>query len=195
LRTSEPVQASIVLEEIGTIREDLALARTRLESLTVRSRVAGKFLVEQPRDLVNRYVRNGDLIGYIGDKSNGRVRVAVTQEDIGLIREHTNAVWVRLTEQLDQPVKASVTRAVPAAMDRLPSPVLGTTGGGSVPVDPADSEGVRTLDNVFHIELEIPTPVPRIGGRAYVRFDHGAEPLARQAYRRIRQLFLRRFDA
>jgi putative peptide zinc metalloprotease protein len=63
-----------------------------------------------------------------------------------------------------------------------------------VPVDPGDSEGVRTLDNVFHIELEIPTSVPRIGGRAYVRFDHGSEPLARQTYRRVRQLFLRHFD-
>ncbi|MFW2403605.1 MAG: PqqD family peptide modification chaperone [Gammaproteobacteria bacterium] len=195
LRTAEPVQASIILDEISTIREDLARARARLDSLTVRSRAAGNFLVEQPRDLVNRYVRNGDLIGYISDNSNGRVRVAVTQEDIGLIRERTDSVWVRLSDQLDRPIKASVTRAVPAAMDRLPSPVLGTTGGGSVPVDPADTEGVRTLDNVFHIELEIPTPVPRIGGRAYVRFDHGAEPLARQAYRRIRQLFLRRFDA
>jgi putative peptide zinc metalloprotease protein len=61
-------------------------------------------------------------------------------------------------------------------------------------VDPGDSEGVRTLDNVFHIELEIPTPVPRIGGRAYVRFEHGSEPLARQTYRRLRQLFLRHFD-
>jgi len=194
LRTSEPVQAAIVMDEIGTIREDLALARTRLEALTVRSRATGNFLVEQPRDLVNRYVRNGDLIGYIGDKSNGRVRVAVTQDDIGLIRERTDAVWVRLIEQIDEPVKASVTRAVPAAMDRLPSPVLGTMGGGPVPTDPGDSEGLRTLDNVFHIELEIPKTIPRIGGRAYVRFDHGAEPLARQAYRRLRQLFLRRFD-
>ena len=195
LRTTERVQASIVLDEVNTIREDLALANTRLDSLTVQSKAGGRFLVEQPRDLVNRYVRNGDLIGYISDNSNGRVRVAVTQEDIGLIRERTDAVWVRLTESVGEPVKATVTRAVPAAMDRLPSPVLGTMGGGRVPVDPADEDGVRTLDNVFHIELEIPTPVPRIGGRAYVRFDHGAEPLARQAYRRIRQLFLRRFDA
>ncbi|MGI9341207.1 MAG: peptidase M50 [Gammaproteobacteria bacterium] len=195
LRTTEPVQAAIVLDEINAIREDLALARTRLDALTVRSKATGNFLMKQPRDLENRYVSNGDLIGYISDMSSGRVRVAVTQEDIGLIRERTDEVWVRLTEDIDRPVKALVTRAVPAAMDRLPSPVLGTSGGGALPVDPADNDGVRTLDNVFHIELEIPVAVPRIGGRAYVRFDHGSEPLARQAYRRVRQLLLRRFDA
>ena len=195
LRTTEPVQAAIVADELATIREDLALARARLADLTVRSRVAGNVLLEQPRDLVNQFVRNGDLIGYVTDLSNGRVRVAVTQENVGLIRERTNAVWVRLAENSNEIVKANVSRAVPAAMDRLPSPVLGTAGGGPVPVDPADSDGVRTLDSVFHIELEIPTAVPRIGGRAYVRFDHGAEPLAWQTYRRVRQLFLRQFDA
>lgn len=194
LRTSEPVQAAIVADEINTIREDLALARERVDALTVRSHVAGSFLLERPRDLVNRYVRNGDLVGYVADLSNGRVRVAVTQDNVGLIRERTKTVWVRLTEELDKPIKATVSRAVPAAMDRLPSPVLGTAGGGAVPVDPGDSEGLRTLDNVFHIELEIPASVPRIGGRAYVRFDHGSEPLASQTYRRVRQLFLRHFD-
>ncbi|MDJ0928758.1 MAG: peptidase M50 [Gammaproteobacteria bacterium] len=195
LRTTEPVQAAIVADELATIREDLALARSRLEDLTVRSRAAGSVLLEQPRDLVNRFVRNGDLIGYVTDLSHGRVRVAVTQENVGLIRERTNAVWVRLAERSNKIVQATVSRAVPAAMDQLPSPVLGTAGGGPVPVDPADSEGVRTLDSVFHIELEIPSAVPRIGGRAYVRFDHGSEPLAQQTYRRVRQLFLRQFDA
>jgi putative peptide zinc metalloprotease protein len=195
LRTTEPVQAAIVLDELGTIRKDLALARTRLDSLTVRSRLSGDFLLERPQDLVNRYVRHGDVIGYVTDLSNGTVRVAVTQENIGLIRERTRAVWVRLAEELDQPIKATVSRAVPAAMDRLPSAVLGTAGGGPVPVDPSDSDGLQTLDKVFHIELKIPTAVPRIGGRVYVRFDHGSEPLAHQTWRRVRQLLLRRFDA
>ncbi len=195
VRSTEPVQAAILLDEINTLREDLSLARTRLDSLTVHSKVTGNFLVEQPNDLLNRYVRNGDLIGYVVDQSNGRVRVAVGQEDIGLIRERTDEVWVRLSEQVEKPVRASVTRFVPAAMSRLPSRVLGTRGGGSMPVDPNDAEGLRTLNQVFHLELEIPEAVPRIGGRVHVRFDHGAEPLAQQAYRRVRQLFLRRFDA
>ncbi len=195
VRTSEPVQAAILQEEINTLREDLQLARTRLASLTVHSKVAGKFLVAQPNDLPSSYLRNGDLIGYVVDQSNGRIRVVVAQEDIGLIRERIDEVWVRLSEQVDKPLRASVTRFVPAAMSRLPSRVLGTQGGGSVPVDPKDAEGLRTLDQVFHLELEIPQSVSRVGGRAYVRFDHGAEPLAQQAYRRVRQLFLRRFDA
>ena len=43
--------------------------------------------------------------------------------------------------------------------------------------------------------LELPAELTLVnaGGRAYVRFDHGAEPLGFQLYRRVRQLFLSRF--
>ncbi len=57
---------------------------------------------------------------------------------------------------------------------------------------PLELPNGSTIDEIEGIRFSL---FPRIGGRAYVRFDHGTEPLARQAYRRIRQLFLRRFDA
>ena len=102
---------------------------------------------------------------------------------------------MRLTERPAEPVEARIVREVPAGSHEIPSPVLGTKWGGQVAVDPADESGTRTLDRVFHIELELDQPVSRLGGRTYVRFDHGTETLGRQSYRRLRQLFLRRFDA
>jgi putative peptide zinc metalloprotease protein len=73
--------------------------------------------------------------------------------------------------------------------------VLGSRGGGPVAVDPADAEGTRTLDRVFQVELGLPVATARLGSRAYVRFDHGTEPLGAQWYRRLRQLLLSRFNA
>jgi putative peptide zinc metalloprotease protein len=55
---------------------------------------------------------------------------------------------------------------------------------------------MKALQKVFQIDLEIPSqsePV-KLGGRAYVRFDHGWTPLAVQWYFQIRQIFLSRFD-
>ena len=127
--------------------------------------------------------------------ARGTVIVAVRQADIGLVRTHTERVRVRLSDALDKVLDARITRAVPAGSDRLPSPALGSTGGGPFAVAPDDEHGTRTLEKVFHIELALSKPFSRLGGRAYVRFEHGAEPLVRQWYRRIRQVFLRRFDA
>ncbi len=52
--------------------------------------------------------------------------------------------------------------------------------------------GVHTLEPVFQLEVTLSegAPIREIGGRAYVRIDHGSEPLATQAYRSMRQLFL-----
>jgi putative peptide zinc metalloprotease protein len=194
LRSVKQVEADIVREKVAAIEADLALARQRLDELIIRSPAQGIFLVDRPQDLVGRYVRRGDRIGFVADLSHGTIRVAVTQASMGRIRERTDSVQVLLVERLDQPLTATISREVPAASFSIPSAALGVNGGGSLAVDPTDPSGTKTLEQVFHVELIFDTPVERLGGRTYVRFDHGTEPLGWQWYRRLRQLFLRRFD-
>ena len=57
----------------------------------------------------------------------------------------------------------------------------------------SDPEGLETLEPVFQLDLRLVghRPIREIGGRVHVRLDHGMEPLAAQAYRAIRRLFLR----
>ena len=84
----------------------------------------------------------------------------------------------------------------PGASRQLPSPALGSVGGGVFAVDPRDSQGVTALGRVFQLELGLPAEVRSsyLGARVYVRFDHGFEPIGFQIYRVLRQLFLRQFD-
>ncbi len=195
LRSIEQVEAEIVMEEIHTVKADLTDARNRLAGLTIRSPARGVFLIDRPQDLVGRYLRHGELVGFVADLSRATIRIAVTQADIGLIRTRTERVDVRFADRIGDAVAATVTREVPAASNRLPSSVLGVAGGGALAVSPDDKGGTETLEKVFHIEINVDRPVARIGGRTYVRFAHGEEPLGRQWYRRLRQLLLRQFDA
>jgi putative peptide zinc metalloprotease protein len=64
-----------------------------------------------------------------------------------------------------------------------------------VPLDPSDGSNLKALEPIFVVDLALP-PTPAAdypGRRVEVRFDHGAEPLAIQWYRSLRQLFLSRF--
>ncbi len=194
LRTEKQLEADLLLEEITTIEADLTLSRERLDELIVRSPTHGFFLLDRSQDLVGRFVRHGDLIGFVADLSTGTIRVAVTQANMGLIRSRTESVRILLAEQLDKPLSAKISREMPLATHRIPSAVLGTMGGGSLAVDPSDKSGTTTLDQVFHIELTLDEPVDRLGGRTYVLFDHGSEPIGLQWYRRVRQLLLRQFN-
>jgi len=61
---------------------------------------------------------------------------------------------------------------------------------------PKDPDGKRPLERVFVFDLQLPpdTAPSAFGERVFVRFSHAAEPLGWQGWRRLRQLFLSRFN-
>lgn len=112
------------------------------------------------------------------------------------MRHRRKGIEVRLAERLSDSQPATLTREVPGAREALPSPALGSAGGGKVVVDPRDPQGMTASGKVFQVDLELPSVsgLLDVGGRAYVRFDHGRMPLAEQWYLHLRQLFLARFS-
>jgi putative peptide zinc metalloprotease protein len=194
---TDPVKAAMLAEDVRYKQRDLARARERVEALTVRARTNGTFVIPSPDNATQRYAKRGELLGFVVDLDTVTVRAVVTQGTIDRVRQRTSGVEVRLAEQIDRPVAASLRRVVPAASNQLPSRALGSEGGGSIPVDPRDQAGATAVLSIFQIEIELPAFSGRVnaGGRAYVRFDHGRSPLAAQWYEDLRRLFLSRFNA
>ena len=91
---------------------------------------------------------------------------------------------------------AVVAREVPSAVRELPSPALGTAGGGAIPIDPGDASGRTAFSDVFQFDLTTRRDLRQaaVGTRVHVRFDHGFEPLGFRWYRSVRQLLLSEFD-
>jgi putative peptide zinc metalloprotease protein len=193
-RPRDPVATELAREELAYARQELARVRQRLAECEIRAATAGSFVIDRERDLPGRFVNQGQLIAHVVDLRTLTVRAVVPQDDLDLVRHRTDEIRVRTAEQLSEVQLAVLRRFVPAASDVLPSPALGSAGGGEVPVDPTEPRGNRAVKTVFEVELEVPAQAPRVnaGGRVYVRFDHGREPLALQWYRRVRQLFLSR---
>lgn len=195
-RTVDRVEAGIIGEEIIVISEDLSRARERLDSLVIRSPRKGIFIVPQSHDLPARFVRQGELVGFVIDPADhGKVRAAVSQDDIGLVREKVRKVDIISAGWGSQSYSADMVREVHGGTHRLPTAALGAAGGGQFAVLPSDNSGRTTLERIFEVEVNLP-PEARteyLGTRIFVRFDHGYEPLGFQAWRSLRQLFLRRF--
>jgi len=187
------VQTEIAQERLADTEAALARARERAGEVLIRSPTEGVFVLASGEDLVGRYVQQGEMVAYVVDLAAATARVVVSQEDVVLLRERTEAAWVRLAHDLGTVLPARIIRQVPAATDRLPTRALGTAGGGRFAVDPMDPEGLRTLERIFQFDLALPEDAAiRVAGeRLHVRFDHGAEPLSQRAYRALRRLFLR----
>ena len=179
-------------------RETAALVRLREEAdrLTLRSAVAGTLLIDKPGDLPGRYLRKGEVVGYVRTGDAPLVRMVMPQSDVDAVRLATRRVEVKLPQSLDETWTAQLVRSVPAAARQLPSAVLGSKGGGPTAVDPRDEKGLATLESVFEFELELPRQVPHewLGSRVFVRFEHVAEPIGQRMLRGVRRAFLSYFQ-
>jgi putative peptide zinc metalloprotease protein len=193
-RTAGAARANDAREDLATAEVALAHARERLGDAIVRSSTHGRFVLPAATHLVGRYVRRGELLGWVVGPTASTVRVALRNADLAQVREHTPSIEVRMSRNLGRAIPATLASMTPAATDRLPSAALGRDGGGPFAVDPDDTKGLRTLEPIFVLDLALPAEdaVPEIGGRAYVRFEHSAEPVIVQGWRALRQLFLRR---
>lgn len=190
------VKRNILRDEIDTLKADLAHGNKRLAALSIRSPASGTFVLPEAANLPGRFIRQGDLLGYVISNARPVVRMVVPQSEMALVTERTRSVAIRLAELPQTAFASQIERVVPSAGIYLPSRALGTNGGGLIPVDPTDPEGMRVLENIFQLDLSLPpeSRTDNIGGRVYARFEHGTMPLAFQWYRGLRQLFLRRFD-
>jgi len=141
-------------------------------------------------------VHRGELLGYVLDASTILARVVVDQADVDFVRSRTRSVTVRFPQNFSRKVPAIIRRIVPAATDQLPSRTLSREGGGEIAIDPRDAMGTKAYQKLFLFDVELLEQMPSytVGGRVYVRFDHGKEPLFHRWYRSVRKLLLKRFE-
>lgn len=190
-----PAEAARQEEELRREQASVERLRERLANLTLRAGATGNLLLEQPGDLPGRFLKKGEVVGYVVGGYVPVVRVVVGQESVDDIRLATREVVVKLPQNLAATWPARLLRQVPAAGHELPSAALGQSGGGDIVLDPKDEGGTKTLQSVFEFELALEQAAPAryLGSRVHVRFEHPATPLGVRAWRGVRRLFLSQF--
>jgi len=115
------------------------------------------------------------------------------QQSIERLQDGVVSSQVRLADAFGSELDASLTRQTPAASNNLPSPALAYDGRSGIAVASHENKEFKTLENVFHIELDLPSQadIAGIGGRAYVTLQHEPESLGSRWWRSTRQLLLK----
>lgn len=195
-RVDDRIKAAMTRDEMKSVKNELARVIEKESHLIIRSPADGQLILPYADDIQGRFLKKGELLGYVVNFPVNVVRVVVPQDKIGLVKDKTVKVEVRLAERVESILTAEILREVPAATDQLPSVALGFAGGGNVAVDPSDERGATSLNSVFQLDLKLSDEanIRHMGARVFVRFDHGSIPLGRQWYHSLRQLFLREFS-
>jgi len=194
-KESDLVKAEILKESLRVAESELDHLNHKSSAMIISAAKSGYILLPDVDDLTGSYLRQGELIGYILDEQPPTIRMVVTQDNIGLLRQGIPEINVRLVSDPYRDYPARIIRLAPEATNTLPSPALATTGGGKIRVNTENEQDMQTLQKIFLVDLDFSPPknLP-IGMRAYVRINHGGESIMTQLYRRVRQVFLRQFN-
>jgi putative peptide zinc metalloprotease protein len=194
---TDQVQANLLREQARHLQASLALYEERNHALTLKAPRDGLALIPYGADVEGRLVQKGEVLGYLlSEERDVRLRVAVAQDSAELVRASVEHVEFRLQRDLGRTVPARIVASAPESQPVLPSPALSTKAGGTFSLDPSDPQQRRTLESLFVFDVAPldPVPLPMVGERALVRFDHGPEPVGFRLYRALRQLFLSQFN-
>jgi len=195
-RVNDLAESEMFRDAIARVEAELSRAHERERDLVVRTRSGGNLYLHAQEDLVGRFVRRGTLLGYVLDPGRMQIRVLVPQQDIDLVRNDSQTVSVRLAENIDRELSATIVRQIPAATHELPSPALSTEGGGLFALNPEHQDKPQVFERLFQLDLSLEQPLAdKVEERVYVRFAHSPEPLAFRWWRSLRRLLMSRFEA
>ena len=193
---TDQVQAQLLRDRMALLEDQIAGLGERRAALSVTAPGAGRVVIEDPQNLPNRLVQQGEVIGYIVGDDSMALRVAIPQAKAELIRSRTEAVEILFFDDPANPVPARLIAELPHSQNTVPSRALATEGGGDIVLNPAGQTALSTLESVFQFEVAPlhAREVSHVGQRALVKFDHGTEPVGFRLYRGLRQVFLRQFN-
>lgn len=189
--------AEIIREQLLHAQTALERARQRAQGLVVTAATKGRFTVPKASDLPGRHLQQGGIIGYVLGDNPPVVRVVLDQAAVDEVTTATRDLQIRRSSELRQIWPGRVVRQVPAGLDEVPSAALTPSGGGNIATDPRDPKGLRTLERVFQLDVEVDALAGsdlRYGERVHLRFAHDPSPLAAQLWPPLRRLFLRHFN-
>jgi putative peptide zinc metalloprotease protein len=198
--------AAAAQDEIDRLGADREQLRQKIDALIVRTRTAGRIVVDPRQSVVGKHLEQGELIAQVLPAGNPWVRTLVSNEDIALVRQQSGPVTVQLASSAhgQDPLPAQLISATPKSSVQLPTAALGEPAGGSIPTDPSDPSGKTARQPYFQLDLKLlASPSAQtgttaltapIGTRALVTFTHGQASLGQQLGRFLRKSFLRYFE-
>jgi len=182
-------------EQLRQAKRELAFAKDAKNRLQVTSPSHGLFrLNDQWRDMVDRYVNEGDMLGFIDRNQAPIVRVVLSQNQAARVRfathaRQTVAASIRFADSALNTQSAQLLQATPGPAIALPSAALASANGGQIEVRSDEPNSLTLLQPGYLIDVVTTDTLPAaLGSRAWVRLDFGYKSAAGQLARWVKQL-------
>ncbi|MGB7305123.1 MAG: hypothetical protein WBD13_12650 [Burkholderiaceae bacterium] len=193
---TDAVKARHTQEKIRLANQEIAFVIESQSRLDVISPASGRLRLPEPwSDMTGKFVREGEILGYIDQISRPVIRTVLDQNQAARIKSATGptnqpvAASIRLSHTRGKVVSAQTMQFVPAPTVSLPSPALASVNGGTVDLNADTRQPLAPARPTYVVDV-IADEVfdAAIGARAWVRMDFGYSPAVAQLARWLRQL-------
>jgi putative peptide zinc metalloprotease protein len=199
--TQEIAAVQIIDEQIDALKEKIDRVEFQLDSLNVKTTLAGTWISPDIDKTKGGYISRGKEIGLVADMNNVLIRAFARQELGGMLFEQAKNyakinVEIKAKGRPDVSLTGEIEQVLPAGQQKLPYRAMGYAVGGSIPTLADDPQGLKTAEEFFEVRIRPNLADPnqlRSGQRIVARIQMPDKPLAFQWWRSLRQLFQRRF--
>lgn len=171
----------------------------KLSLLTVKASHDGIWVAPDIYEFSGNWVMRGKILGQLVSAGHLRFSAVITQEQANeLFKNKPNIGTLKLEGQSGQTLEVSDLAIVPYHSDKLSSAALGWAGGGDIPTNMNDKDGVQTRETFFYIRGNLPLTLPEKfvalhGQSGFLLIPLPPVPLAMQISKFFRQMLQKRY--
>jgi putative peptide zinc metalloprotease protein len=185
-------------DRLTSLEKQISNLKVETAALVIRAPHDGVLAAPRLEQMVGTWVQRGSELGKVIPPGEYQFSAVIPQTKADyLFTRAIRRADVRLVSDPSRTLPVRIQRIVPAQSDVLPSPALGWTAGGDVPVTTSDPRGVRAAEPFFEVRAGLqsaPADLVHHGCSGRIRFTLQPEPLLRQWTRNVRQVLQRRFQ-
>ncbi len=207
-QASDRAQAAVHEQQLEQAQAQAKHLNQKLSQLTAQSSLAGVASWVNPADLAGRWVKTGEVLGYVRALDTTRpitIQIAIEQSQAARLGFDPSAVLSSAKIHLvsgdnrAQPlINATVNRSRPSALTELPSKALSSQFGGPIATDPSDSDALKPLNPTFGLQLQVNSAATTTwihGAKVVAVLDFGYSSFAWQTWRLVQEQIRNRFAA
>ncbi len=194
---NEVAAAQILDEQITALEEKRTKVEDELSSLSLKATQGGIWVSPNIERSKGMYLQRGHQIGFVATLDDVIIRATANQKLAALLLEKVyDDVEIRVKGCPSRLIDGKVEQIFPAGQQMLPSEALGYAVGGKMPTLSQEPNERRSAELFFEVRIRpAKDSETRLltGQRVVARLTMPSKPLGVQWWRKLRQLFQRRF--
>lgn len=187
-----------IRKRLQSIKAQQDFLHKQQAKLRLTAEQAGLWVAPDVDDLAGSWVSRGQTVGHLINNTGYRFAAVVAQSGSAhLFQGDISKAEVKLYGQSAETIPVSNLQIIPYEHFKLPSAILGWSGGGEIATQMDDQSGRQAVEPFFQVYafLNIDSAITFAHGRSgKIRFFLPPKPLALQMYRKLRQLFQKRYQ-